>query len=232
MLQKTLLLGLSIYLAPALAGPLFSRAGPSEFELGDPYYLCLRDDGSIDRGATATCDRGSSAAKLNDIREGSTGDVEFFYVDETNPRRNHVLHLDCAGGHSSPVTITETAPPTTVTEIETDTIIESRSVTITRFETDTITEIPPPATVTATVTEACYDNGYGDNGYNNGYDNDGYNNNGYDNNGYNNGYNNNGYDNNGYNNGYDNNGYNNGYNNNGYNNNGYNNNGYGGNSYY
>ncbi|PLN85944.1 hypothetical protein BDW42DRAFT_190446 [Aspergillus taichungensis] len=235
MLRKSLLLGLSIHLAPALAGPLSSRAGPSEFELGDPYYLCLRDDGSIDRGAKATCDAGSSAAKLNDIREGSSGDVEFFYVDESNPSRNHVLNLDCAGGGSSSVTVTEIAPPTTITQ----------------FETDTITQFLPPATVTATVTGACSDNSWGNGGYgNNGYDNNGYDNNGYDNNGYdNNGYDNNGYDNNGYdnndygynggygNNGYDNNGYNNngynnnGYNNNGYNNNGYNNNGYSGNGY-
>lgn len=132
MLQKTLLLGLSIYLAPTLAGPLSSRAGPSDFELGDPYYLCLRDDGSIDKGATATCDLGSSAAKLNDIREVSAGDLEFFYIDEANPRRNHVLHLDCAGGDIS--------SPTTVTE--------SITVRVTEVATDTITETPPVITVT------------------------------------------------------------------------------------
>ena len=217
MLRKSLLLGLSIHLAPALAGPLSSRAGPSEFELGDPYYLCLRGDGSIDRGAEATCNGGSSAAKLNDIREGSTGDLEFFYVDESFPSRNHILRLDCEGGDS---------PPTTVTEVVTDTIVEPTSITITQFETNTVTEILPPATVTATVTEACSGSDY--------YDNDGYGGTGDDGDGYGgNGYNGNGYNGNGYNgNGYNGNGYGgNGYNGNGYGGNGYNGNGYGGNGY-
>ena len=133
--QKVLTLGLAASLAPAFV---------ASFQTGDPFYVCLRDDGTIASGAEATCNQGSFAAKFDRIWTGSDGDKHLHFAD--SQQHEYTLNVGC----SKASTASET--PTTVTKIVTST---NNPVTI----TSTIT--PPPDTKTATQTSSSTSNNGG-----------------------------------------------------------------------
>ncbi|OJJ00803.1 hypothetical protein ASPVEDRAFT_82358 [Aspergillus versicolor CBS 583.65] len=125
--QKILALGLGVVLAPELVEGMSNL---DEFSLGDPLYVCLRDDGVIASGAQGTCNQGSFAAKLYGASEGSNGRQDLHFADSQD--HEYTLHINCP----------QPDPTTTI-----------KTVTL-PITTDTVTITPPPVTETEISTQA------------------------------------------------------------------------------
>ena len=124
--QKVLTLGLAASLA------LTSVA--SSFSIGDPFYVCLRDDSGIASGAEATCNQGSHAAKLDSAWSGPDWERHLHF---TGSAVSFTLHAGCPQASPTPSTVTSTVTST------------NNPVTI----TSSVTTTPPPDT--KTVTQMC-----------------------------------------------------------------------------